>query len=111
MATKPKQIRLAVRKEAASGGSGKAMEGRRRSADEYHTWRWTKASRAYRAAHPLCAECLKRGLYVPAEVVDHIVPVALCTDFWDETNWQSLCQRCNIDKGNRDKALIRGGRR
>lgn len=111
MATKPKHtIRLGRAHEPAATG-GRSMQGRKRSADAYHTWRWTKLSRAYRAAHPLCEECLRQGIYTPAEVVDHIIPVALCDDFWDETNWQSLCQRCNIAKGNRDKARIRGGKR
>ena len=30
---------------------------RERSADPYHTARWTRLSRAFRAEHPLCAEC------------------------------------------------------
>ena len=30
---------------------------RERSADPYHTARWTRLSRAFRADHPLCAEC------------------------------------------------------
>ena len=45
---------------------------------------------------------------VPSEVVDHIVPVALCDDFWDRSNWQALCRKCNIEKGNKDKKLIYG---
>lgn len=82
------------------------MSDRQRSRSEYHTWRWTQASRAFRDAHPLCEMCKKKGLLVPAEVVDHIIPVEVCKDFWDERNWQSLCRRCNIDKGNKDKRLI-----
>lgn len=76
------------------------------SAPEYHTSRWTKRSREFRKSHPLCENCKKKGLIVPSQVVDHIVPVALCEDFWDETNWQALCQHCNLEKGNKDKLLI-----
>ena len=45
---------------------------------------------------------------VPSEVVDHIIPVAVCSDFWDKTNWQALWRKCNIEKGNKDKRLING---
>ena len=79
---------------------------RERSADLYHTSRWTRLSRAYRAMHPLCAQCLKEGRYVSAEVVDHIVPYPVCKDFFDEHNLQSLCSYHNIEKGNKDKITI-----
>ena len=88
--------------------SGDRMEGRPRSREEYHTARWTRESRAFREAHPLCEACLKKGLAVPSEVVDHVVPAAVCGDFWDKGNWQALCRKCNIEKGNRDKRLIHG---
>ena len=45
------------------------------------------------AKDPWCAECLKRGEYVPATEVDHVLPhrgnVQL---FFDEHNLQSLCK-------------------
>lgn len=77
-----------------------------RSDPRYHTAAWTRLSRAFRADHPLCENCLRKGIVTPAEVVDHIVPIAICEDFWDMTNWQSLCRKCNIEKGNRDKRII-----
>ncbi len=84
------------------------MEGRPRSSDLYHTYYWTRLSRAFRKDHPLCANCLKNGRYVSAEVVDHIVPYPICGDsgFFDRDNLQSLCQQCNIAKGNQDKKSI-----
>lgn len=87
---------------------GNKMENRPRSRDEYHSARWTRESRAFREAHPLCAECRRKGIITPSEVVDHIVPVSVCLDFWDKNNWQALCRKCNIEKGNRDKKLING---
>ena len=77
-----------------------------RSADPYHTARWTRLSRAWRMEHPLCEECRKRGVIKSAQVVDHIVPWPACGDFFDRTNLQSLCSDCNIAKGNRDKKVI-----
>ena len=80
---------------------------RERSADLYHTYRWTKLSNAFRATHPLCAECQRQGIIRPATVVDHIVPYPICADyFYDRSNLQALCEDCNHDKGQRDKKLI-----
>lgn len=79
---------------------------RARSADEYHSFRWTRMSRVFRQEHPLCEICKNKGLIKPAEVVDHIVPFPVCGDFFDPANWQSLCSKCNAEKGNRDKKII-----
>lgn len=84
---------------------------RERSDDLYHTFRWTRLSRAFRQSHPLCAECARNGRLKAAEVVDHITPFPVCRDFFDESNLQSLCSDCNIAKGNRDKAVIAEWRR
>lgn len=94
------------RKDADSGGYQ-----RERSSDLYHTYRWTRLSRAFRQSHPLCAECARNGRLKAAEVVDHIVPFPVCRDFFDESNLQSLCADCNIAKGNRDKVAISEWRR
>lgn len=94
------------RKDTDSGGYQ-----RERSSDLYHTYRWTRLSRAFRQSHPLCAECARNGRLKAAEVVDHIVPFPVCRDFFDESNLQSLCSDCNIAKGNRDKAVIAEWRR
>lgn len=90
-----------TRKEKAQG-----TYQRERSADPYHSYRWTRLSRVFRAEHPLCAECLKAGRFSPAEVVDHIIPWPVCQDFFERSNLQSLCQQHNIEKGNKDKKLI-----
>lgn len=82
------------------------METRPRSMDEYHTARWTRESAAFRKDHPVCEECLRHGVIRRSEVVDHIVPAPVCEDFWDQSNWQALCRKCNIAKGNRDKKII-----
>ena len=105
MATKPtkKVTRLYGMKHTNSKPSG---YNRVRSADEYHTSRWTRLSRIFRQENPLCAICESKGIIKPAEVVDHIVPYPVCGDFFDSTNWQSLCSKCNAEKGNKDKKII-----
>jgi len=83
------------------------MQGRERSRDEYHTARWTRESAAFRKANPLCKRCKDAGRISPTNVTDHIVPVAIHGDFYDRSNWQPLCRKCNIAKGNEDKQLIK----
>lgn len=61
---------------------------------------------AWRAEHPLCEMCRSKGKITPGEVLDHIVPVFMYNDFYDETNLQTLCKKCNAAKGNKDKRLI-----
>lgn len=80
---------------------------RERSADPYHTSRWTKLSRAFRVEHPLCAECNRKGIIRPATCVDHIIPWPICGDrFFDRSNLQSLCDECNRLKGIRDRDTV-----
>ena len=82
------------------------MEERPRSRNEYHSRRWTVLSRTFRDAHPYCQRCMDKGILTPSEVTDHVIPVEIHHSFWDKTNWQALCKRCNIEKGNEDKKLI-----
>lgn len=72
------------------------MGQRESSAKRGYGSRWQKARVTWLREHPLCADHLKRGQCVPAEVVDHIVPHRGDTKlFWDKDNWQSLCETCH----------------
>jgi len=82
------------------------MENRESSVKEYHSRRWTALSRKFRNANPLCVRCQAKGIIQASEVTDHIVPVEVHGRFWDTSNYQALCKRCNIEKGNEDKRLI-----
>ena len=63
------------------------------------TWKWAKASKAFRAAHPLCVACLEHGRTQASEVVDHIKPhKGDYVLFWDASNWQALCASCHNKK-------------
>lgn len=80
----------------------------------YNTKRWKEARRLYLAAHPLCASCAAVGRVVAANVVDHVR--AHQGDevlFWDESNWQGLCDyrsafNCHGRKTGREAAGRRG---
>lgn len=104
MGSRPKsKVRLYgyARTEGLSSGYKRV-----RSANEYHTSRWTRESKSFRASHPICAQCKKEGVLSLSQVVDHIVPFPVCGDFWDQDNWQALCKRHNVEKGNKDKKII-----
>jgi len=81
---------------------GRPRERRPSARRRGYTRRWERARRAFLAAHPLCAECLRQGRTRAADVVDHIVPhrgdMRL---FWDMDNWQALCKRCHDRKTGR----------
>jgi len=86
---------------------GKKMQDRPRSRDEYHSARWTRESRVFRSENPLCKRCAEKGIVKASEVTDHVIPPTLHGDFWDKSNWQALCRKCNIEKGNEQKKLFR----
>jgi len=61
--------------------------------------RWQKLRNSYVKAHPLCEECLRKGLITPVKDVHHKVkhngdPVLL----YDWDNLESLCRACHNEK-------------
>jgi len=71
----------------------------------YSSRRWTEASLRHRQHEPLCRLCKAEGRIVPAQQVDHIIPVREGVNPWDETNWQSLCAPCHLKKSRRDQGI------
>lgn len=85
-------------------------EPRRSAFSRGYTKRWSKASKAFRLQYPLCgmrpnneppvmSRCYLENRTTPATLVDHVIPHR--GDellFWDETNWQSLCDCCHSSK-------------
>jgi 5-methylcytosine-specific restriction protein A len=57
---------------------------------------WDKASKGYRARHPLCCCCQANGFVTAVAVVDHIEPHKGDRSlFWKRDNWQGLCWDCH----------------
>lgn len=91
--------------------SGKDRSERRREYDRerrapWHAWysteAWKRASDAFKASNPLCAECERNGRMTLTQVTDHIKAHKGDLDlFWDQANWQPLCVACH----NRKTAL------
>jgi len=58
--------------------------------------RWRTARLSFLSEHPLCTYCQRRGRITTSTIVDHIIPHKNdLTLFWDESNWQPLCQSCH----------------
>jgi 5-methylcytosine-specific restriction endonuclease McrA len=87
------------------------LMGKPENRDSLYGRRWRKVRAAHLRNNPLCAYCARQGLTTLATVVDHIKPhrgdPAL---FWDETNWQSLCQPCHdsIKQAEEKSGVLRG---
>ncbi|MDA5210215.1 HNH endonuclease, partial [Escherichia coli] len=58
------------------------------SRERGYTRQWEKYRAMYLSKNPLCAHCLEKGIYTPAVVVDHIIPIDGGNDvlFWPEWN-------------------------
>ncbi|HEJ9412559.1 TPA: HNH endonuclease [Proteus mirabilis] len=65
-----------------------------------YTPTWDKYRLHYLRLNPLCVHCLKNGVYTPATIVDHIIPIDGGSDvlFWPDWNHQSLCHACHNTK-------------
>jgi len=55
-----------------------------------------------RKAHPLCADCLKRGLVEKTTQIDHIKPLMSGGTDTDD-NVQGLCDDCHARKTRRER--------
>jgi len=96
-------------------GSGNRDYDRRRGSSTARGYgsRWQRVRKLFLLANPLCRPCQEQGRDTEAEAVDHIVPVTGADDpaFWDEGNWQPICQPCHSRKtANEDGGFGRAKR-
>jgi 5-methylcytosine-specific restriction enzyme A len=62
----------------------------------YNTQRWQRLRRAKLRQNPLCEDCLKRQLVIPAVAVDHFFPIRAGYDAFPPLNQlTSLCIPCH----------------
>ncbi len=87
--------------------NGFQHDGRESSTRRGYDYRWQKLRLWHMRQHPLCVACNAEGRVTAAELVDHIVPIAVDpTRRLDPTNLQSLCAPCHAAKTAADQ---RGG--
>ena len=76
--------------------------------EQGYTNEWLARARDYRKRNPLCVKCTQRGKVTPCQCVDHIVPHrGDPVLFWDENNWQSLCNPCHNGPKRREEEAAR----
>lgn len=69
-----------------------------------HSWRWRQARKLWLQQHPECVVCDREGVINVGtddepNHVDHRVPHrGDYRLFWDESNWQTLCQHHHNQK-------------
>ena len=67
---------------------------------------WKRIRNRHICEHPMCEECLKHGIYKPAEEVHHKLPLA-DGGTHDRNNLISLCRSCHMKAhgllGTRDR--------
>ena len=67
--------------------------------EQGYGWAWQRVRVRWLREHSLCCVC-----GAPAVVVDHIVPRRLGGSD-DESNYQSMCERCHNSKRARERAV------
>lgn len=72
------------------------------------TARWQRLREWFLRSNPLCHYCAKRGRIVPADTVDHAMPVSRGGDFWDATNLRPACGACNYSKQDKTEEEFAG---
>lgn len=69
----------------------------------YQSTAWRKLRKEKLRKNPICEQCIRIGLIIPAQVVDHIVPINKGGAALDIDNLQSLCNPCHNRKSAMDK--------
>jgi 5-methylcytosine-specific restriction endonuclease McrA len=89
-------------KKSAQTEKKKAFSGKREFyTTEYNTTAWRKLREARLRRDPICQGC-KRAM---ANVLDHIKPVRLGGEFWNEENHQPLCDKCHNSKSAKERFM------
>lgn len=68
----------------------------------YNSQRWRRLRKWFFVNNPLCAECERNGLITAGTDVDHITPIRLGGEVYDENNLQTLCKSCHARKSGRE---------
>lgn len=71
---------------------------RRAASDDVrlHDWEWQVFAEQYRKSHPLCVDCLRRGITEAASEVHHVAKLRDHPDRkYDEANLMPLCSVCH----------------
>jgi 5-methylcytosine-specific restriction protein A len=68
----------------------------------YQSRTWRNLRDHFIKLNPLCVECAKINIFVPANIVDHIKPISEGGSELDSNNLQSLCKSCHAVKTGKE---------
>ena len=71
--------------------------------DFYQSRKWRTLRALKLQKDPRCEEGMRTGMLIPAQMVDHIIPINKGGAPLDLNNLQSLCNHCHAVKTARDK--------
>ncbi len=69
----------------------------------YNSTRWRKIAKGHKTKHPLCEECLDKGIVTAVQITDHIIPIDKGGNKFSSDNLRSLCHKCHNKKSGRSK--------
>jgi 5-methylcytosine-specific restriction enzyme A len=73
----------------------------------YSHRRWRRLRKLQLQREPLCRRCAHRGLVVPANTVDHVIPWRGDRDQFFLGELQSMCKECHDAQKTRDDKQLR----
>lgn len=59
----------------------------------YNSRTWRNTRKQYIMDNPVCIECKRSDMYVPAKVVDHVIPIRSGGAKLDNRNFAPLCEK------------------
>ena len=82
--------------EAHRGEANKADRYRGSASSRGYDKKWAAFRIQYLKRHPLCEDCLSKGLYVTATEVHHVKKLRDCPELkFTEDNLMGLCKECH----------------
>lgn len=85
-----------MHEEQIKDSNTKYSKQRGSTADRGYDSQWQKARLAYLKRHPLCEDCLEKGIIEPAEMVHHVKAVKERPDLrLDPKNFKALSNACH----------------
>jgi 5-methylcytosine-specific restriction protein A len=74
------------------------------STQRLYGYKWQKARARFLMEHPLCKPCEEEGRTTLAFAVDHRIPHRGNLElFWDESNWDPMCESHHNAKARRER--------
>ena len=71
----------------------------------YKSARWQNLRKQVLLINPLCVECKNANRFIPATIVDHVVPHKGDEKlFWIYSNLQPLCKSCHDRKTSKEES-------